>query len=409
MIDVKNIKQDFAIFKNSPELIYLDSAATSLKPDVVVQAMTEYYQKYPFAINRGSYKQSLLPTQKYKETKELLAQFLNATTQEIIFTKSTTAALNLLPHALEHLFVPGDEIIVSNMEHHANFLPWQILTQRLGLKLKIIKAKEQQILISDVKELITAKTKLIAIHHVSNVLGNTVDLKELCEYANQHKIITVIDGAQAVPHLKVDLQTINCDFYAFSGHKMLGPTGIGVLYINQRIQAQMKPLEYGGGMVVPSTVDEAKFTVQPGTLKFEAGTPAIAEVIGLGQAVKYLQNIGLENIHQHEIFLKKYALELLAKMKEMVEIYNSQLSNGLLVFNIKDVAVHDAVSASILNEVTFDKQNIIIRDGQHCNNLTMKYVLQQQAVLRASFYFYNTTDDVKQLVQTIKAIYEAWH
>ncbi len=409
MFDVQKIKQDFSIFKNNKDLVYLDSAATSLKPDVVIKAMNEYYEKYPYSIGRGSYSMAQKAVQKYEDSRQTIAEFLNVDYSEVIFTRSTTSAINNIANSLEEQFQKGDEIIVTNLEHHSNFLPWQQLSQKNKLKLIIVSAKNKTIDLNDIYDKITPRTKLIAIHHMSNVIGDVVDVKELCENVKDKDILCLVDGAQAVPHMQVDVANIGCDFYIFSGHKTLGPTGVGVAFIKKEIMNKLKPFEYGGDMVESSSVDYYTYSPKAGFEKFEAGTPSIAEVIGLGAAIKYLKKIGPDKIHEHEVALKKYALEKLKLIKNKVTIYNEEFENGLLTFNINDVAVHDAVSASLVNEVTFDSANIALRDGQLCNNLTMKYVLGETSVLRASFYLYNTYEDIDVLINQINKIYDAWH
>ncbi len=408
-MNLLNKRNDFSVLRNNPELIYFDSAATSLKPDVVIDAMTDYYKKYPFSIHRGSYKMSLVPSNLYDESRSAIANFLNVDFSEVVFTKSTTASINNLSKSLDGIFNKGDEIIVSNMEHHSNFLPWKILANRLELKLVVVEAVDFNISAKSVIDLINDKTKLIAIHHVSNVIGNEVDVKKICTYAKDNGILTMIDGAQAAPHKKVNLKDIGCDFYTISGHKLLGPTGLGILYINKDINDKVLPFEYGGDMVSPSTVDIDDFLVKDAPYKYEAGTPLIAEVIGMGEAIKYINEIGIENIHNHVVGLKKYAISKLNELLDIVEVYNANIENSLITFNIKNVAVHDAVSESFLSDVTFDKNNIALRDGQHCNNLTMKYVIGQKSVLRASFYFYNTYEEVDKFVEVIKEIYKKWN
>lgn len=408
-MDVKKIKQDFSVFKNNPDLIYLDSAATSLKPDVVVDAINDYYKKYPFSIHRGSYKMSLLASQKYDESRNLIADFLKVNDNEIVFTKSTTSSINLVSQAISHNFKKGDEIIVTNMEHHSNFLPWKVLCDKLSLKLVIVEATSKSISVDMVKEAISDKTKLIAIHHVSNVIGDVVDVKGVCSLAKKNNILTFIDGAQAAAHMPVDLKDIACDFYTISGHKILGPTGIGILYINEEVNDKVKAFEYGGDMVSPSSVDYDEFLIKDAPFKYEAGTPLIAQVIAQGQAIKYLNEIGMENIQKYEKELKTYAISKLEELGDIVEVYNKEFDTGIVTFNIKNVAVHDAVSESFLSNETFDHYNIALRDGQHCNNLTMKYVLNKKSVLRASLYFYNTYDDIDKFVEVIKKIYNKWN
>ncbi len=417
MLDVNKIKEDFSIFKNNKDLIYFDSAATSLTPDVVVDAMNDYYKKYPYSVNRGKYKIAQEIEQKYNDSRQEIAKYFNADFEEIIFTRSTTTSLNYIANSFYNILNEGDEIIISNMEHHSNYLPWLELSKNKNIKLKFLKANENMLInIDDIDNLITSKTKLICIHHVSNVIGNEVDIKALCQKASQNNIITVIDGAQGAAHKKIDFKNIGCDFYTISGHKMLGPTGIGVLYINKKMHSKIKPFEYGGDMVVSSTVDYNDFTPKKSPFKYEAGTPSIAEIIGMGEAIKYINNIGIEKIHNHEVKLKKYALSLMENIKDKVEVYNSEVENGIITFNIKNsvanhkyVSAEDAINGKFFGKTDFDDFSIALRDGQHCNNLTMKYVINKGFTLRASFYLYNTKKEVEIFVKAIEKIYDAWN
>lgn len=402
-------KNDFSMFKSHPELIYLDSAATSLTPDVVVDSMSDYYKNNRSSVHRGIYKLAMEASSKYENARIKTAEFFGCNDSEVIFTKSTTASINNVARSIEHLISAGDEVITTELEHHSNYLPWLELCNRTGAKLNVVKATDLKINTDDVKALVTDKTKLIAIHHVSNVIGDTVDVKAICDYANSLNIMTMIDGAQAAPHLKVGLKEINPSFYTVSVHKMMGPTGLGVLYINSNIEAQMKPFDYGGDMVTPSSVDIDSYDVKEASLKFEGGTPSIAEVIGLGVAIDYINNIGIDTIHEHEIELKKYAVKKFAEIKDIATLYNANNESGLLTFNINNVKVHDAITESMLSDVTFDNAHIALRDGQMCNNLTMKYVLGTQAVLRASVYIYNDEKDIDILIEQIKKIYEIWN
>lgn len=409
MKTTSELKKDFSMFENHPELIYLDSSATSLTPDCVVDSMSDYYKYNRSSVHRGLYKLAMKSSSDYEAARVKMAAFINAEVSEVIFTKSTTASINNVARSIEHLIEAGDEIITTELEHHSNYLPWLELCNRRGAKLVVIKAKEMEIDTTDVINQITSKTKLIAIHHVSNVVGDIVDVETICNYANEHKIMTMIDGAQAAPHLKVDLKAINPSFYTISVHKMMGPTGLGVLYINNNIEAKLNPFDFGGDMVTPSSVDIDSYDVKAPSLKFEGGTPSIAEVIGLGAAVDYLNQIGIENIHRHEVELKRYAVTEFDKIKDIATLYNANNDSGLLTFNINGVKVHDAVSESMLSDVTFDNAGIALRDGQMCNNLTMKYVLGTPAVLRASLYIYNTKQDVDVLIEQIKKIYKVWN
>ncbi len=409
MIDVQAIRKQFSMFENNPQLIYLDSAATSLTPDCVVDAMSNYYKHNRSSVHRGMYSLAQTASSQYEGARQLTADYFNAKVNEIVFTKSTTASINNVAHAIEHLIESGDEIIVTNLEHHSNFLPWMELCKRKGATFTVFEASNLEIDEEALIAKISDKTKLIAIHHVSNVIGNTVDVQKVCQYANQKGIMTLIDGAQAAAHMKVDLEAIQPSFYTVSVHKLLGPTGLGVLYINENIASAIKPFDYGGDMVTPSSVDIDNFIVKDASLKFEGGTPSIAEVIGLGRAIEYIDSIGIDNIHNHERELKAYAISKLEQISDKVTVYNSQNDSGLITFNINNVSVHDAVSESMLSDITFDSANIALRDGQMCNNLTMKYVLKTNAVLRASLYIYNDKADIDKLVETISAIYDIWN
>ncbi|MGL4589788.1 MAG: aminotransferase class V-fold PLP-dependent enzyme [Mycoplasmatales bacterium] len=406
--DVEQLKKNFTIFSEMPDLCYLDSAATSLTPDVVVDEMTDYYKKYRASVNRGSHALGTKATLKYQIARQNIANFFGANIDEVVFTKSTTSAINGIASMLEEFVNEGDEIIVSMLEHHANFLPWLSLATKKNAKLIILEPENLEITVENFKQHISSKTKIVALHHVSNAIGDIVDVSEICKLANQHKIISIIDGAQATPHMKVNMKQIGCNFYVASAHKMCGPTGIGFMYIQEDFADKLNPFELGGDMVTPSSVTPSSYQVKTGHLKFEAGTPAIAEVIGFGRAVEFLDEIGLDKIKEHEVNLKKYAISKLKTMSE-VEVYNAEIENGIILFNIKNVKVHDAMSPSILNDITFDSENIAIRDGQHCNNLTMTNVLEQTAVLRASFYLYNTYEDVDKLIKQIKKIYKVWN
>lgn len=409
MKTTNELKKDFSMFTVHPELIYLDSGATSLTPDCVVDAMSDYYKHNRSSVHRGLYKLAMKSSSDYENAREKVAKFINAEVSEVIFTKSTTASINNVARSIEHLISSGDEIITTELEHHSNYLPWLELCKRTGAKLVVVKAKEMEIATADVLAEVNDNTKLIAIHHMSNVVGDVVDVKAICDFANERKIMTLIDGAQAAPHLNVDLKLINPSFYTISVHKMMGPTGLGVLFINQNIEAKLNPFDFGGDMVTPSSVDIDSYDVKAASLKFEGGTPSIAEVIGLGVAVDYLIEIGMDNIHKHEVELKRYAVSEFEKISDIAVLYNKNNDSGLLTFNINNVKVHDAVSESMLSDVTFDNAGIALRDGQMCNNLTMKYVLGTPAVLRASLYIYNTKDDVDKLIETIKKIYQVWN
>ncbi len=409
MKTINEIKQDFSMFRNYPELIYLDSGATSLTPDCVVDSMSDYYKNNRSSVHRGLYKLAMKASSDYEGAREKVAKFIDSEISEVIFTKSTTASINNVARSLEHLIFPGDEIITTELEHHSNYLPWLELCNRRGANLIVVKSKNLEISTEDVLSKVNEKTKLIAIHHVSNVIGDTVDVKSICDYANKHDIMTMIDGAQAAPHMSISMKDINPSFYTISVHKMMGPTGLGVLFINKDIEAKLNPFDFGGDMVTPSSVDIDSYDIKEASLKFEGGTPSIAEVIGLGTTIDYINEIGIERIHAHEVMLKEYAVAKFAEIENEATLYNGSNTSGLLTFNVNGVKVHDAVSESMLSDITFDNANIALRDGQMCNNLTMKYVLGTPAVLRASLYIYNTKEDVDALIAQIKKIYEVWN
>ncbi len=407
MINPNKIKNDFSMFKNNPSLKYLDSAATSLTPDIVVEQINDYYKKYRSSINRGTSKMANDVSRKYEGSRKTIANHFNTDPSEIIFTKSTTTSINNISKSIIHLIKPNSNIVVTNMEHHSNFLPWQVLCHENNIELRVVKANHLEIKSKDVIDMIDENTLIVCIHHVSNIIGNTVDLSEISVKTNDLDVMLLVDGAQAAPHKKVDLKKINCDFYTVSAHKMCGPTGLGVLYINNRVVNKLKAFDYGGDMVTPSSVTYESFLQKSSPNKFEAGTPSIAEVLAFGVSIDYLNKIGMDQIENHEIKLKKYAINKLSKL-DYVKIYNSNNNSGLIAFNINGVSVHDAMSESFISDITFDSEDIIIRDGQMCNNLTMKYVLKEKALLRASIYIYNDKNDIDMLVSQISKIYNVW-
>jgi len=396
-MNTNKIRRDFPILKrrvNGKPLIYLDNAATSQKPEAVIDALTTYYKKYNANVHRGIHKLSEEATQAYEETRKKISKFINAKSEkEIIFTKNTTEAINLVMYSFGMQLEPGDEVISSVMEHHSNIVPWQFL-QNFGIKLKFVDINEDGTLkIEDYEKLITPHTKLIAVTHVSNVLGTINPIKEISRIAHKNNILLLVDAAQSVPHMEVDVQEIDCDFMAFSSHKMLGPTGVGVLYAKRELLERMKPFLYGGDMIREVSLYETKYNEVP--WKFEAGTPNIADVIAFGAAIEYLEKIGMKNIEKHERELTKYALKKLSKIKNL-EIYGPKNPNqriGVISFNLKNIHPHDV--ASIL-----DQEGIAIRSGHLCAQPLMKR-LNIQAAARASFYLYNTKKDIDKLVQAL--------
>ena len=410
MLDVKQIKKDFPIFTNLPELVYLDSTATSLKPQSVLNAINDYYTRYTSNIHRGIYKISEKATDEYEETRSVIAQFIHALSQEeVIFTRSTTESINLVAYSLgRKILNKGDEVVITIMEHHSNFVPWQQLAFEIGADLKIIDIDESGELRFEIGKsglnlqgTITKKTKILALTYVSNVLGTINPLKEIIRAARRinPKIVVVIDAAQAAPHLSIDVTDLDCDFLAFSSHKMCGPTGMGVLWGRMELLRDMFPFNYGGDMIEEVYINKTMFREPP--YKFEAGTPHIAGVIGLKAAIRYLQSIGLSEIHDYEQGLVRYAMDSLKKtFSDALDILgpaNPQDRVGVIAFTLKGCHPHDV--AHIL-----DEKNIAIRVGFHCA-MPLHERLNVPASSRASFYLYTTQEDIDVFVQELQHVY----
>lgn len=399
MLNVNKIRQDFPILQrkiNGHPLVYLDNAATSQKPNSVINAMNDFYSQYNANIHRAIHTLGEEATTSFEETREKIAKFIHAPSpSEIIFTSGTTASLNLLAYAWGRLNIgKEDEIIITIMEHHSNFVPWQQLAFENGATIKYWHIDKQgSIHPTDLEKIITPKTKLLALTHASNVLGTINPVKEIIKIARSHNVITVIDAAQSVPHMPVSVTDLDCDFLAFSGHKMLGPTGVGVLYGKEKLLEQMLPFFFGGHMISEVYLDHTVFNELPA--KFEAGTSPIAEVIGLGAAVTYLTTIGMEEIREHEKKLTHYALSALENIKG-ITVYgpkDPKIHSGVIAFNISGVHPHDV--AQIL-----DAQGIAIRVGHHCA-MPLHQHLNISASCRASFYLYNTKEEIDKLVAGI--------
>ncbi|HEC2174319.1 TPA: cysteine desulfurase [Staphylococcus delphini] len=398
-LNVEAIIKDFPILEqqvNGKRLAYLDSTATSQKPKQVIDALSDYYERYNSNVHRGVHTLGSLATDGYEGARETVRRFIHAKYfEEIIFTRGTTAAINMIAHSYGDANVSeGDEIVVTQMEHHANLVPWQQLAKRQGATLKFIPmAEDGTITLEAVRETVSERTKIVAIAHVSNVLGTINDIKEIAEIAHEHGAIISVDGAQSVPHMKVDVQDLNVDFYSFSGHKMLGPTGIGVLYGKREHLNQMEPTEFGGDMIDFVDLYDSTWTDLP--TKFEAGTPLIAQAIGLQAAIEYIESIGFDAIHDHEHALTTYAYEQMSQI-EGIDIYGPSKDKraGIITFNLKDVHPHDVATA-------LDTEGVAVRAGHHCAQPLMKW-LNVSSTARASFYIYNTKEDIDQLVEGLK-------
>ncbi|MCL4539107.1 MAG: cysteine desulfurase [Bacteroidetes bacterium] len=394
-----DLKHDFPIFfhwdsKGKP-LIYLDSAATTQKPRQVIQAIDDYYSKYNANVHRGAYELSQVATDLYEDSRAAAARFINAPEPEsIVFTRNATESLNLIAYAwgLNNLR-EGDEVILSEMEHHSNLVPWHIVARHTGAVLKFIKmGGDFQLDLGSLRKILSAKTKVVSVVHVSNVLGTINPVKEITRLAHEAGALAIIDGAQSVPHMPVDVRDIGCDFFAFSGHKMCGPTGIGVLYGRLELLDRMEPFLGGGEMineVFPTTSNYAK-----PPYKFEAGTPNIAGAIGLKAAIEYLENIGLQNVMEHEIELGNYAAERLSAVEGIRIFRPKKTGTGVISFTVDNVHPHDI--STIL-----DSEGVAIRAGHHCAQPLMR-TLQVQSTARASFYLYNDKQDVEVLAKALE-------
>lgn len=401
-------KSDFPILAqkvNGEPITYLDSGATSQKPQAVIDTLKDYYENYNANIHRGIYYLSEKATGAVDDAREKVVKFINAnSTQEIIFTRNATESINLVAYtwARENLG-EGDEIVCTVMEHHANLVPWQILVSKAGCKLSFVDISEDGILdIDDFTNSLNSKTKLVTFTHVSNVLGTINPVKEMIKVVRQKapQAKVLVDGCQAVPHMKVDVQNLDADFYAFSGHKMLGPTGIGVLFGKKELLEETPPFMTGGDMISEVHLNNSKWNELP--YKFEAGTPHIEGIIALGVAIDYLTNIGMDNVEKIERELTSYALEELSKIKglKIAGPLNPDLRAGLIAFTLQNVHPHDI--AEILNS-----ENIYIRSGHHCAQ-PLHERLKLVSTARASFYVYNEKEDVDRLIEGLEKVSETF-
>lgn len=396
-MNVNDIRALFPILHqdvNGHPLVYFDSAATSQKPLPVIEALDRYYREYNSNVHRGVHTLGTKATDAYEGAREKVRRFLNAqSAQEIIFTRGTTASLNLVASSYGRANVKeGDEIVITYMEHHSNLIPWQQLAKQTGATLKYIPLQEDGTLDwRDVEATITPAVKIVAIAHVSNVLGTINPIRDIARLAHERGAVVVVDAAQSAPHMKVDVQELDCDFLALSGHKMCGPTGIGVLYGKKKWLEQMEPVEFGGEMIDFVELYDSTWKELP--WKFEGGTPIIAGAIGLGAAIDFLEQVGLDAIAAHEHELAQYALERLADI-DGVTVYGPKERAGLVTFNIDGVHPHDV--ATVL-----DAEGIAIRAGHHCAQPLMKW-LDVTATARASFYLYNTKEEIDRFIAALQ-------
>jgi len=400
IVNSYELRNDFPIFKkkiNGKDLVYLDNASTTQKPYSVINSITDFYSNYNSNIHRAVYQLAEEATDLYEQSRKKIANFINVRPEEIIFTRNTTESINLIAHSWARSNLKKDDVIaITEIEHHSNIVPWQILCQEIGTRLEYVGIDESGFL--DVEYLIelisSRKVKLVSISHMSNVLGTIVPIERIIKTAHQYDIPVIVDGAQSVPHMPVDAKNLDCDFLVFSAHKMLGPTGVGVLYAKKELLEKMKPFMGGGDMIKEVFKFHTNYNEVP--YKFEAGTPNIADVVGFGAAVDYLEKIGMENIRKHEIYLTEYALESMQSLRYII-IYgpmDSKFRGGVISFNIADIHPHDL--ATIMND-----HGIAIRSGHHCAQVLMQR-LDVPATSRASFYIYNTKEEIDKFVNAIK-------
>ena len=396
----EDIKKDFKILENR-KIAYLDSGATTQKPNQVIKAIDEIYENYNANPHRGAYSLSIEATEKYENTRTKIAKFINAKNrEEIIFSKNATESLNLIAYSYGmNNLNKDDEVVISIMEHHSNLVPWQKVTKEKGAKLNYMYINENyELSDEEIENKITDKTKIVGITHVSNVLGTINNVKKIIKEAHKKGAIVIVDASQSIPHMRIDVQDLDCDFLVFSGHKMLAPLGIGVLYGKKEILNKMEPFIMGGDMI--EYVYEQETTYAPLPNKFEAGTQNVEGVIGLGAAIDYIENIGYDNIHQIEKDIMTYARKELSKL-DYLTLYltpNEENHSGVISFNIKGIHPHDV--ASIL-----DSEGVCVRSGNHCAQPLLRF-MGIDSTCRASFYIYNTKEDVDKLVKALDKAYE---
>ena len=401
---IKGIKSDFPTLSqkvNGKELVYLDNAATTQKPKAVIKSIERYYNESNANIHRGVHALSQKATDLYENSRKNISNFINAESEkQIIFVRGATEAINLVANShVRPLLNKNDEIIISQMEHHANIVPWQLICEEKNAKLRILPMNQRgELILDSLEKIISKKTKFMAINHVSNSLGTINPIEEIVEIAHQHKIKILVDGAQAVQHIPIDIQKIDADFYCFSGHKLYGPTGIGILYGKKQLLNEMPPYQGGGDMIKSVTFDETIYNDIPH--KFEAGTPNISGVIGLSAAIDYMREIGIEKISKHEAELLEYASKELKKIDDVQIIGNAERKASVISFVIKNIHPHDIGTI-------MDSDGVAIRAGKHCTDPVMDFY-SIPATARASFAAYNNKDDVDKLIKSVKKAIEVF-
>ena len=386
-------REDFNVLNTG--VIYFDNGATTLKPIILSEGVSDYYNNYSSNAHRGDYQMSIKASSMYEESRHLVAELINAPKDsQIAFTSGTTDSINKIVFGyFKNILSFGDEVLLTKSEHASNLLPWFELADEKGLKIKYIELNDNhEVIMENVIKAITPKTKVISIAQVSNVVGDIRPIKEIVEYAHKNNILVLVDGAQSVPHLKDDVQDLDIDFLAFSAHKMCGPTGVGILYGKEELLSKINPIVFGGGMNADFSTDGTRiYKTMPD--KLEAGTPNIAGVIGFGYVIKYLMNIGFDNIHDYELELKKYAVKRLKEIP-FIEIYNENSKSGIITINYKDIFPQDLA-------IYLDKYNICTRAGNHCAKI-LKDEINIKNTLRISLYFYNSKEEIDKLIEVLK-------
>ena len=397
-MDIKTIKSKFPIFKNKingKELVYLDNANSSQKPQALIERISKFYSKEFSNVGRSVHSLAVTATNRFEETRDLIKNYVNAKSrEEIIFTKNATESINLVASAFGDKFInKGDEIIITELEHHANYVPWHFLREKKGAVIKFAECNENgEVDIEEIKKLITNKTKIIAVTHLSNVTGAIMPIKKIVELANEKNIPVLVDGCQSAPHLKIDMQELGCDFYAISCHKMYGPTGLGVLYAKKKWLDVLPPYQGGGGMIEEVRKDKVIFPGSP--TRYEAGTLQTAEVVGFSESIRFVEDVGIKNIMDHEKVVVEYGLEKLKKNNSVKIIGNPKDKGSIISFTIKGIHPHDI--ATIL-----DEDGIAIRAGHHCCQI-LHDKIGITATARASVAIYNTKEDMDFLCSAIK-------
>lgn len=391
------IRQDFPLLLHHPELVYLNSAATSQKPEAVIEAVSRYYRELNASVHRGAYTLSAQASEAYEQARRTLARFIGADEREVVFVRNTTEALNLVAYAwgLRNLR-PGDEILLTEMEHHANLVPWHLVCEHTGARIKAIPLGPDGRLELSALDALSHRVRLVSLMHVSNVLGTVNPVAQIAQAAKAVGALVVVDGAQSAPHMPIDVRALGADFYAFSGHKMLGPTGIGVLWGRYEVLETLAPFLGGGSMIREVHVDRSTYAQPP--QRFEAGTPAVAEAIGLAKAVEYLENLGMERVWQHELELVNYALKRIDEELPEVRTFGPRGPDrgGIIPFVLGDIHAHDVATA-------LDQHGIAVRAGHHCAQ-PLHRKLGVPATVRASFYVYTTTQDVDRFIGALKKV-----